>query len=827
MPAQSWTTAAQRVFLEGLMPNYLRLKAEKSSSQSIRDMSAFLKKVPEDFWVLWPEVDSLVAKDIIPPSCASKPKSTWTKDEIATHERALDSRREQIKSWFRTHARTAVGLNRVAKKGSTRALSSLIAPPGKKRLHKAVEMYSLKYYETKLRSLVEAEFVRRGIQGSSGDQAIEDVSYDLQNGLDDLGEGSMAVSTEGGRTLRSLRFSASREIVQEAWNNESPEVRQSIFRALEVEKEEMLNTLDTSKEGLDRDPEQRKFVIGNLVSLLENVCEEVRRLTGWSTLVVTGGPNPSFDEIITIQTVSVGWTAQSDLGFPTVYTDYKRNITEPYLAFLSQVYPNSSKTMQALDSPASRETDTLLAGESNKPDHVLAGDNSIPDTSITVGTNSNMWSGPFSDDDRLFDDIPGRGPLIQEQNSTLSWTDTRSAPNTTTPVSRAAGDEFIFPQNMFGIGTTFAPETTQNNHFPFTLPIVQPLEGFTSMPASSALTSEIPQDLIIERRSTTPQSSPTSGHTVVFPQDMLGISTTLAPVTTQEDQSPFTSMPASSALAFEVPQDRIIETAYTTQPTNPTFACTGTALIPAPGTPPITFASQTVEGGIVTSSVDAVTTQPMDGTAPTSPSPTSPSSVASEIPSLTHPHAESNLISAPVTPPITSATNTIDLPITSVPVASPFPVTRPPVNPLPAMTSVPVNSSFPVTRPPVNPLPLNDKTNHGSQEVNRGRGRGRGRNRRGGSGNELIVEEKAAEPDQMQVIDEGHQRRGENQVSTQEDHVEEPIVIVTRPKRATVPSKYPDGSVMPVGLADLSNGTTTKRKSTGGLQEPKGKRIKA
>ncbi|KAG6818494.1 hypothetical protein H0H93_004567, partial [Arthromyces matolae] len=258
MPAHCWTTSAQRVFLDGLMPTYLRLKAEKSGSQSTRNMSAFLKKVPEDFWVLWPEVDSLVAKDMISPACASKPRSTWSKDEIATHERALDARREQIKSWFRTHARTAIGLNRVAKKGSTRALSSLIAPPRKKRLHKAVEMYSIKFYDTKLRSLVEAEFIRRGIQGSNGDQAIEDASYDLQNGLDDLNEGSMPALTDDGRTLRSLRFSASRAIVQEAWNNESSEVRQSVFRALEVEKEEMLHTLDTSKEGLDRDPEQRK-----------------------------------------------------------------------------------------------------------------------------------------------------------------------------------------------------------------------------------------------------------------------------------------------------------------------------------------------------------------------------------------------------------------------------------------------------------------------------------------------------------------------------------------------------------------------------------------
>lgn len=42
-------------------------------------------------------------------------------------------------------------------------------------------------------------------------------------------------------------------------------------------------------------------VIENLVSLLHDMCAEIHRLSGWSTLAMSGGPNPTGGGIISMQ----------------------------------------------------------------------------------------------------------------------------------------------------------------------------------------------------------------------------------------------------------------------------------------------------------------------------------------------------------------------------------------------------------------------------------------------------------------------------------------------------------------------------------------------
>ena len=42
-------------------------------------------------------------------------------------------------------------------------------------------------------------------------------------------------------------------------------------------------------------------IITNLMSVLKDTCEEIYHLLGWSTIVLTGGPNPALKNKISLQ----------------------------------------------------------------------------------------------------------------------------------------------------------------------------------------------------------------------------------------------------------------------------------------------------------------------------------------------------------------------------------------------------------------------------------------------------------------------------------------------------------------------------------------------
>jgi len=43
-------------------------------------------------------------------------------------------------------------------------------------------------------------------------------------------------------------------------------------------------------------------MISNLMGVLKNTCEEIYQLSGWSTIALTGGPNPALNNKISLQT---------------------------------------------------------------------------------------------------------------------------------------------------------------------------------------------------------------------------------------------------------------------------------------------------------------------------------------------------------------------------------------------------------------------------------------------------------------------------------------------------------------------------------------------
>ena len=44
-------------------------------------------------------------------------------------------------------------------------------------------------------------------------------------------------------------------------------------------------------------------VISNLMGILKDTCAEIYKLSGWSTIALTGGPNPALNNKIALQTL--------------------------------------------------------------------------------------------------------------------------------------------------------------------------------------------------------------------------------------------------------------------------------------------------------------------------------------------------------------------------------------------------------------------------------------------------------------------------------------------------------------------------------------------
>lgn len=103
--------------------------------------------------------------------------------------------------------------------------------------------------------------------------------------------------------------------------------------------------------------------IENQVELLRQTCATINRLSGWSTVVLTGGPNPSLkNEKVSIQTyvfvcscfpsrilalagrVSFGTTSAGST-FPDSYPRWDLDLVQPFLAWLKNVYGTYYSTL--------------------------------------------------------------------------------------------------------------------------------------------------------------------------------------------------------------------------------------------------------------------------------------------------------------------------------------------------------------------------------------------------------------------------------------------------------------------------------------------------
>ncbi|KAG6849150.1 hypothetical protein H0H93_010906 [Arthromyces matolae] len=351
MAPKSWATIEQDTYLNNHLSGFVNAKLTKKDSGSSKKLTRYTKEVIKGFFANWPEETALVHDGHLPQSVVDTPRSQWTPVEQKIMADAVKKRKEQITNWLRNHSTDAVGMKATGSRSSNVVLASLIKPPKRHRLHKAEEKYQTMFYTDKLRALVQAEWDKHGIKADAEEDETEE--------QEDKDESSGAPSS----SVRSLKMTLQRRVVAAAWNAEVPQVKDAVFRAMEEEKAEMIRSLDMSKEGLDRDPEQRELVISNLVTLLENVSHEIHRLCGWCTTVITGGPNPSLNNAISVQTVTFGESPDTQTSFLGAYPQFNQLVSQPFLAWLRNVFPQHpvANLAQSSSPLASRSDNVTVA----------------------------------------------------------------------------------------------------------------------------------------------------------------------------------------------------------------------------------------------------------------------------------------------------------------------------------------------------------------------------------------------------------------------------------------------------------------------------------
>ncbi|KAG6836115.1 hypothetical protein H0H93_011187 [Arthromyces matolae] len=659
MSPPTWATAAQKVMLKSHMPTYVKIQLEKKKTRSTKQLNRFFKNFNLEFFVSWPETNTLVEAGKLPASCLTDPQDLWSNENKNILKKAVKCRQKKIKTWYRNHSKKSLS----SKKKTNVLLASLVSPPKRRRLHKAEEMYQIKYGE-KIRNILQDRLLELDAEVPlmSGNEEDPDLDESLQVYADAEKEEHPA-SVQQSTATRSAKLKLRRKVVAEAWKDETPEVKQVVLEALEKEKADMLSLLDASKEGLERTPEQRELVIANILSLLENTCYEIWRLTGWSTTMITGGPNPALNNAISIQTIHYGETAESKNSFLAAYPQFHQAVNESFVSWLYDVYPHAKarKTSLNFDGASGPSDNGLYHFETDKDKD--GKDNSNADNSNNLNDNAD----DSDKDDHLDDNVNNMDSDKNHGNDNSSNYVPRSPPQPIDPalIDPALRDDLSTPS--VGPATSVPPvlqpdvptDALGQYHLGFRFNTAATTTTSTSSPPPNANTSTSTAMATAAATSSSTSSSPPDANTSMVTTAKVTSSPTLC--------------------------DKTSPTTTDTAILSPTSSTTSKAATTANTTSTTTTATATT------------TLSPINGTA-TSSSTSSPTS-----------NATTNATSSTLSPTNANTSTTMTATATTTATTTASPTSSSTSN---ANDTTPT-SQFPVTRPPLKPLNTGSDNSHG------------------------------------------------------------------------------------------------------------------
>ncbi|KAJ2975836.1 hypothetical protein NUW54_g11666 [Trametes sanguinea] len=301
MPPPRWATDEQ---WEWLSARRLEWRQAKTSGQ----IPAFLAKTYNTWAQLWSERTLLFGE-----------KDTLSEEEELQLGKAVKAKQKQLKTWYQNHGGRSNGSDapergheiQLPKVKGTRALQP-------------IEVYSKRYYESKVKPLVEEEIQKRKLE-----RAIEKLSP-------------------------VERLEIIRQCTRNAFEAESSEIREEIMNASAEEKARSRVLTAACKSATVVQDEERtageyQHAIDHAPAMIERALALIRIMTGGVLTVLWSGPVPEDGGAIGSFAVHQGQTA-SGHNFAQAMPTFEDAIVRPHVEFARGVFPREVRQRRSLSS---------------------------------------------------------------------------------------------------------------------------------------------------------------------------------------------------------------------------------------------------------------------------------------------------------------------------------------------------------------------------------------------------------------------------------------------------------------------------------------------
>ncbi|KAI6100665.1 hypothetical protein EV401DRAFT_1894504 [Pisolithus croceorrhizus] len=233
-----------------------------------------------------------------------QPSTNLTDEQAAILANAIDKRKQQLRQWLRWHA--GAGKNRAINRKTYQLVDKLLKP--KACINKDWEIYAKVYYHS---------WVKPKIEGSM-----------------------------------TMNISTLRQKIKDAFESESQEIQDEIFRMKEEQVVAASTSRDGGKEGVidDEDdsiidPKICQLNIEQCGPALQHILEYMATKTGWAFSVIMGGPDPldAQGECIVTRRVVFFYglhVGENKLGynFAQAYSRFDGEVVQAYTEFLDDTF---------------------------------------------------------------------------------------------------------------------------------------------------------------------------------------------------------------------------------------------------------------------------------------------------------------------------------------------------------------------------------------------------------------------------------------------------------------------------------------------------------
>ncbi|KAJ7212394.1 hypothetical protein B0H12DRAFT_1079450 [Mycena haematopus] len=323
MPAQEWTTPAQKAYLVEMFAKYLEMSEQGNKKSSQR----FWVSLNEGFFTRFPD------------------QAAGDGDQIA-------KAKERLKTWMRyreRHARASAAGRESStsgggggRGGKKKSLFQLLQKTKVTRPYRPVEVYQ-KLYGRRVRG----ELMKRGYGDLNEEAEAERVAASREGRIlteeDEIRE--EAEAEERVRQHRSMRLSMTRTTAIDMLNNESDEVKAEV-------QAEMVRLNDERAAGVEehdgeRTPEQYQHAIDQLGDVVTTLLQTIGEETGWHLCLLAGGPMPRRGGAISTKSICFGTTALGQ-DFPAAHPNFEEAVKTHFNKYLKRAFPHEIRDARGL-----------------------------------------------------------------------------------------------------------------------------------------------------------------------------------------------------------------------------------------------------------------------------------------------------------------------------------------------------------------------------------------------------------------------------------------------------------------------------------------------